>query len=98
MRALLIRLAEPHCEVKTMSQRAVERALGKLVTDEGFRDDFFGDPESAVLHAGLELTREELDALSNIPHAALAALGARLDGRICRLHIAGQLTSEEQRR
>lgn len=78
-----------------MSQRDVERTLGKLVTDEGFRENFFGDPASAVLPAGLDLTREELDALSNIPRAALAALGARLDGRICRLHVAGQPSREE---
>ncbi|MBI2114359.1 MAG: Franean1_4349 family RiPP [candidate division NC10 bacterium] len=81
-----------------MSQRDVERTLGKLVTDEGFRENFFGDPASAVLRAGLDLTREELDSLSNIPRAALAALGARLDGRICRLHVAGQPSYEEQRR
>lgn len=71
-----------------MSQRAVERTLGKLVTDEGFRDDFFRDPASATAHAGLELTGEELDAISRIPRTALAALGSRIDGRICRLHIA----------
>lgn len=81
-----------------MSQRDVERTLGRLVTDEGFREDFFGDPEPAIRRAGLELSREELDALSCIPRAAVAALGARIDGRICRLHIADQLTSEEQRR
>jgi hypothetical protein len=81
-----------------MSQRDVERVLGRLVTDEGFLADFFGNPKPAVLRAGLDLSREELDALSNIPRAALAALGARLDGRICRLHIAGQLNPEEQRR
>jgi len=81
-----------------MSQRDVERTLGKLVTDEGFREDFFRSPESAVLHAGLDLSREELDALSRIPRAAMAALCARIDGRICRLHIAGQPTPEEQPR
>lgn len=81
-----------------MSQRDVERALGKLVTDEGFREDFFGNPNPAVLHAGLDLSREELDALSKISRAALAALCARIDGRICRLHIPIEPTPEEQRR
>jgi hypothetical protein len=81
-----------------MSQRDVERTLGKLVTDEGFRENFFGDPASAVLRAGLDLSREELDALSRIPRTAVAAMCARIDGRICRLHIAGQLNPEEQRR
>jgi hypothetical protein len=81
-----------------MSQRDVERALGRLVTDEGFREEFFGNSESAVLHAGLDLSREELDALTRTPRTAVAALGARIDGRICRLHIADQLAPEEQRR
>jgi hypothetical protein len=81
-----------------MSQRDVERTLGRLVTDERFRGDFFGDPQSAVLRAGLDLSREELDALSCVPRAAVAALGARIDGRICRLHVADHLISEEQRR
>jgi len=81
-----------------MSQRDVERALGRLVTDQGFREEFFGDPEAAVLHSGLELSREELDALSRIPRTAVAALCARIDGRICRLHVAGLVDPEEQRR
>lgn len=95
MRALLIRLAEPRCEVKSMSQRVVERAVGKLVTDEGFREAFFRDPRAASLQAGLELSPEELEALSRIPRAALAALGARLDGRICRLHIGHEPIEQE---
>lgn len=81
-----------------MSQRDVERGLGRLVTDEGFREDFFVNPEPAILRAGLDVSREELDALARTPRAALAALGARIDARICRLHIADQPTPEEQRR
>jgi len=81
-----------------MSQRVVERTIGKLVTDEGFRDAFFRDPEIASLRAGLDLTREELDALSRIPRASLAALSTRLDDRICRLHIPVEPAHEERRR
>lgn len=81
-----------------MSQRVVERAVGKLVTDEGFRDAFFQNPKTASLQAGLELSAEELDALARIPRPALAALSARLDDRICRLHIALEPAHEEQRR
>jgi hypothetical protein len=81
-----------------MSQRVVERAVGKLVTDEGFRDAFFRNPKTASLQAGLELSADELDALVRIPRQALAALSARLDDRICRLHIALEPAHEEQRR
>jgi hypothetical protein len=46
-----------------MSQRAVEMALGKLVTNEEFRDQFFSNPGLAILRIGLNLSPGELDAL-----------------------------------
>ncbi len=70
-----------------MSQRDVERTLGRLLTDQGFRDDFFRDPARACLGVGLELAPPEIEALLRVPRASLASLSARLDGRICRLHI-----------
>lgn len=72
-----------------MSQRDVERTLGKLLTDEAFRDGFFADPAVACLHAGLELSREEAEAISGVPRPFLRILSACLDGRICRLPIRG---------
>ena len=81
-----------------MSQRAVERTLGRLVTDEGFRDQFFRDPDGACLCIEAELTGQELEALRRIPRLALADLSARIDDRICRLHIAAEPLSGEQRR
>ncbi len=81
-----------------MSQRAVEKILGRLVTDEGFRDQFFRDPQTASLRIGAELSSEELEALRRIPRSALASLCACLDDRICRLHISSQPVHEEQRR
>jgi len=81
-----------------MSQRSVERILGRLVTDEGFRERFFTDPEGACLQIGADMSRQELDALKRIPRTALADLGARIDDRICRLHIAAQPLSQEQPR
>jgi hypothetical protein len=70
-----------------MSQRDVERTLGRLVTDEGFREDFFRDPAGACVLLGLRLAPQEVEALLRVPRPALANLGARLDDRICRLHI-----------
>ncbi len=75
-----------------MSQAAVERTLGKLITDECFRDRFFKDPAGASFYAGLELSRGELDALSRLPKKALADFSTWLDDRICRL-----LVDEDQR-
>ena len=70
-----------------MSQRDVERALGRLLTDQGFRDDFFLEPAHACLALGIQLTPQEVEALLRVQLPALASLGARLDDRICRLHI-----------
>ena len=68
-----------------MSQSAVERTIGKLVTDEAFRARFSTDPAGASLEAGLALSSTELSALVAIPGEALAQFAERLDDRIRRL-------------
>jgi hypothetical protein len=88
-----------------MSQGAVEKALGKLVTDDAFRDRFFADPAVASGTAGLALSRVELDALSHLPKQALARFSRRLDDRIRRLPVeaaqrpplAGGLDADDDR-
>jgi len=67
-----------------MSQVAVEKTLGKLVTDATFRIRFFRDPAAASFLAGLELSRAEVDALSRLPVEAIERFSACLDHRICR--------------
>ncbi|MGH7348470.1 MAG: Os1348 family NHLP clan protein [Candidatus Rokuibacteriota bacterium] len=71
-----------------MSQRSVERALGKMVTDEAFRRDFTRDPARSSIEAGLDLLPEEVDALLRVPHDMLERLASCLDGRICRLSLS----------
>jgi len=70
-----------------MSQRAVEQVLGRLVTDEAFREAFFDDAPRALVPYAADLTPNELDALRQVPRHALAALCTRLDDRICRLSV-----------
>lgn len=82
---------------ESMSQRGVERTLGRLVTDQGFRQDFFEDPAAASLRIGADLTREEIDALLRVPLAALSEFSVRLDDRICRLHIRQEPMQQESR-
>ncbi len=72
-----------------MSQAAVERTLGKLVTDEIFRDRFFMDPAAASFNAGLALSRTELDALAHLSKRTLARFSRLLDDRIRRLPVEG---------
>jgi len=68
-----------------MSQQAVERAIGKLVTDESFRARFIADPARASFEAGLSLSSLELRALTRIPDDALRRFAVVLDDSIRRL-------------
>ncbi len=70
-----------------MSQRDVERTLGRLLTDAGFRRHFFRNPVRACIELGVQLAAHEIDALLRLPTRRLASLAAQLDDRICRLHI-----------
>ena len=67
-----------------MTQQAVERALGKLLTDENFRDSFFANPTIACWEAGFTLSPIELEALSRLSNEALALFSEVLDKRISR--------------
>jgi len=68
-----------------MSQRDVERAIGRLLTDEQFRLACRKDPASACREAGFDLSPLELDALAALPFRALPRLVAQIDERIRRL-------------
>jgi hypothetical protein len=70
-----------------MSQRDVERALGRMLTDTSFRRDFFRNPARACLELGVKLAPHEVDALLRVPPRPLASLAGKLDGRICRFHL-----------
>ncbi len=88
-----------------MSQGAVEKALGKLLTDDAFRDRFFADPDIASVAVGLTLSQGELEALSHLSPQALVRFSRRLDDRIRRLPCAaeerpgpaGRLDTEDDR-
>ena len=68
-----------------MSQQAVERAIGKLVTDESFRVRFGAEPARASLEAGLSLSATELTALARVSQEALCRFAETLDDSIRRL-------------
>jgi len=68
-----------------MSQQAVERAIGKLITDDSFRATFTLDPARASQEAGLSLSDAERAALTRIPANALERFASSLDDSIRRL-------------
>jgi hypothetical protein len=70
-----------------MSQRDVERTLGRLLTDAGFRRHFFLNPALACLALGIQLAPHEVDALLRVSPRRLTDLAEKLDDRICRLDI-----------
>ncbi len=78
-----------------MSQRAVERALGRMITDEHFRDEFLENPHRASLRVGLELTKSEMEGLSRIPRTLLTQLCRSIDDRICRLCVHARREPKE---
>lgn len=68
-----------------MTQRNVERLIGRLVTDEALRGRFIQDPGGAVAEVvaeGWELTEMERAALASLDRRSLAQLAARVDRRI----------------
>jgi hypothetical protein len=65
-----------------MSQRDVERTIGRLLNDDGFRQDLF-----LCLALGVHLAPQELEALLRVSRARLAGFAAELDDRIRRLFI-----------
>jgi len=61
-----------------MSQRAVERVLGRMIRDAGFRAEFFENPEHAAARLGVDLTPAEERALLRTDEARLEIAAASL--------------------
>lgn len=75
-----------------MSQRNVERILGRLVSDEGFRRRFLADPAAALdemVGQGGELNPCERRALTAIGRDAVERFAAALDPRIQKSDLNG---------
>ena len=72
-----------------MSQRNVERVIGRLLTDEGFRRRFRLDPMATLqgVADGVELNRCELAVLGTLDPGWLARVADELDARIQKVEI-----------
>ena len=68
-----------------MSQRNVELFVGRLMTDEAFREKFCREPSEALdqlAQEGIHLTSVEIEALSGISPALAKHFAEALDPRI----------------
>lgn len=68
-----------------MSQRSVEVVIGRLATDEQFRQAYQADPLAAIdalASEGLALTPTEREALALTPPGAWETVACALDPRI----------------
>jgi hypothetical protein len=75
-----------------MSQRNVESVIGRIVTDEAFRERFSEDPGfvlRAVTEAGIELTPLEMQALARLDMRLVHRLAEAIDPRIQKVALHG---------
>ncbi len=70
-----------------MSQRAVESLLGRLLTDEGFRCQFYAEPAVTCRSESLDVTSRELEAILTLDEVHLSGVAGQLDPRIVRATV-----------
>jgi hypothetical protein len=75
-----------------MSQRNVERIIGRLVTDEAFRREFIVNPEGALqalTDDGIELTECEREAIRNVDPRMLTFFADSIDPCLQKSDLGG---------
>ena len=73
-----------------MSQEAVERVLGRLITDERFRRLAADSLEAACLQEGYRLSPAELRLLSGLDLQHITEFARRLNPGLCRAGIKSE--------
>lgn len=82
-----------------MSQRSVERLIGRLIADEQFRAAFLDDPEGTLAglrDRGFELTPTEVAALMASDRTLWACAAERLDARLQKASLVTSPTSSKE--
>jgi hypothetical protein len=73
-----------------MSQRTIERVIGRLLTDEELRREFTRSPRRTLVELneqGWELSHLEVDALLAIDMGLWSHVAARIDPRLQRCSL-----------
>jgi hypothetical protein len=75
---------------RDVSQRNVEIAIGRLVTDEAFREMFIRDPASALaqfIESGYELTPLEVSAVESTDRGLWTRTAEQIDPRLQKVSL-----------
>ena len=73
-----------------MAQRSIELFIGRLVTDEEFREAFIRNPAAAVgqfVDSGLELTNVEISALLSTRGDIWERIADQIDSRLQKVSL-----------
>lgn len=63
-----------------MSQEAVQKVIGRAITDAEFRQQLIDNARTACV--GYDLTEDEINALEALDHDSLQAFAGKLDARL----------------
>jgi hypothetical protein len=76
-----------------VAHRILEMLIGRLITDEAFRDEFLANPEQTLLRLrdlGVELSRAEMAALVNTDPLLWARTADALDPRLQKVSLLNE--------
>lgn len=80
-----------------MSQRVIELIVGRLITDEAFRERFLLAPEATLRELaglGLDLSRIEIAALVNTDPTIWVRVAEALDPRLQKICLTSTTTGQ----
>ena len=88
--------------MKNVAQRFVELLIGRLITDEQFRDVFLRDAArllQSLFERGLDLSRTEMSALIDTDRSLWARTADAIDPRLQKVNLEpmGESPAEENR-
>jgi hypothetical protein len=73
-----------------VTQRSIEMVIGRLVTDEEFRETFLRDPHQALgdlLERGMHLTHAEIAALVATDSSLWESVAEQVDPRLQKISL-----------
>ena len=79
----------------TVAHRVIEMLIGRLITDEQFRDEFLSDPETTLRtlrEYGFELSHTEVAALMNTDRELWVRTANAIDPRLQKISFKNEVS------